>query len=184
MPAESADADLPPETQNGDAGPIVSAEDLAERLARIVTPATVIVCVGNSLIGDDGAGVAVAERLEDTLPWPVFNAQTVPESYLMKIVNLKPETLVMVDALELGAGPGTIRLLPSRKLTGQTPSTHGPAPLMFLDVVRRMHPCRQVVLGIQPESGVFGTGLSEPVEAAVDCIVGAFRILAGKFAQG
>jgi len=163
--------------------PVRSAEALAERLADVITASTVIVCVGHSLIGDDGAGCAVAEELNDTLPWPVFDAQTVPESYLMKIVNLKPESIILIDALEIGGEPGSVYLLPSRNLTGQSPSTHGPAPLMFLDVVQKMHPCRQLVLGIQPEAGVFGTGLSEAAQAAVDLIVRAFRILADASAR-
>lgn len=170
---------FPPEVEPSP--PLRSVDEIVSRLAGILTPSSVIVCVGNELIGDDGAGVAVAHALEaEELPWPVFNAQTVPESFLMKIVKCEPDVLVMVDALEIGAEPGTVRILPSRKLTGQSPSTHGPAPIAFLDIVKKMHPCRTAVLGIQPKAGVFGTGLSEPVAAAVDRIVRAFRILADK----
>ena len=158
--------------------PVHTVEELAQRLAEVMTPASVIVCIGNELVGDDGAGCAVAQQLAGTVPWPVFDAQNAPESFLMKIVNCKPDTLVLVDALELAAPPGTVAMLPSRKITGQGPSTHGPAPIAFLDAVRMMHPCRTVVLGIQPEAGVFGTGLSEVVSASVDLIVRAFRTLA------
>jgi len=178
-------ADDVPEAQEGpgttgsaDDAPLRTARELADALSPIVTDSTVIVCVGNSLVGDDGAGVAVAERLAGAVPWRVFDAQTVPESFLMKIVELRPDSLVLVDALEMDASPGTLRLLGSRRIAGQSPSTHGPAPVLFLDLVNRLHPCRRVVLGIQPKAGVFGTGLSAPVSAAVDTVVEAFHLLA------
>jgi len=158
-----------------------TAEDLAERLAEVLTTRSVIVCVGNELIGDDGAACIVARTLADTVPWPIFDAQTAPESFLMKIVNLKPDVVVLVDALGMRAEPGTVAVLPSRKITGQGPSTHGPAPIAFLDAIQMMHPCRTLVLGIEPEAGVFGTGLSETVAASVDLIVQAFRIVAARF---
>jgi len=153
-------------------------EHLAEHLAEILKPDSVIVCVGNDLSGDDGAGVAVAEGLGDTVPWKVYNTQTVPESFLMKIVADRPASVVLVDALHFNARPGAVELIQTENLTGQGPSTHGPAPLAFLDILKMMYPAPQAVLGIQPTHARLGAPLSEPVRRAVGMVVRAFRMAA------
>ena len=156
-----------------------TAEHLAEHLAEIITPGSVIVCVGHTLCGDDGAGTAIAKKLARAdVPWRVFDTQTVPESFLMKIVAARPESVVLVDALHFGAEHGAVELIQTDNLTGQGPSTHGPAPLAFLDILKMMHPCPQAVLGIQPQSVEFGTEITEPVAEAVDMVVRAFQLLA------
>ena len=156
-----------------------TAEHLARHLAEIITPESVIVCVGHDLCGDDGAGTAVAKGLaEADIPWQVFDTQSVPESFLMKIVAARPGGVVLVDALHFGARPGAVELIQTEDLTGQGPSTHGPAPLAFLDILKMMHPCPQAVLGIQPQSVEFGTEITEPVAEAVDMVVRAFQLLA------
>ncbi|HAU37372.1 MAG TPA: hypothetical protein DCX07_06595 [Phycisphaerales bacterium] len=153
-------------------------EHLAEHLAEVVRPSTVIVCVGNELCGDDGAGPAVARELAGSVPWEVCDAQTVPESFLMKIVNRRPASVVLVDGLDFAAPPGSVELFATDGLTGQGPSTHGPAPLAFLDVLAMVHPCPCAVLGIRPLRTEVGQGLSDEVRAGVDLVVSGFRLLA------
>ena len=157
---------------------ITTLEHLVEHLAEIVLPSTIVVCVGNELCGDDGAGVAVARALAGGLPWKILDTQTVPESFLMTIVNAEPESVVLIDALDFGAAPGAVELVESDRLGGQGPSTHGPAPLAFLELLNMMHPCRCAVLGIQPQCTEIGTPISQPIAAAVDMVVGAFERLA------
>jgi len=143
-----------------------------------------IVCIGNELRGDDAAGVEVARRLGGEMPWPVFDVRHAPESFLMKIVRARPASVLVVDAVPFGAAPGTVRLFDPEAVTGQGPSTHGPAPQMFLRALRMMHTCHQTVLGIQPEQTEVGSPLSEPVSRAVDRVIHALRVLAGRIADG
>lgn len=159
-------------------GGVDSAEHLAEQLAHVLTPSSVIVCVGNQLRGDDGAGPAIAGKLGADMPWRVFDTQTAPESFLMKIAAGKPESVVLIDALDFGAAPGAVDLAPAGNVGGQGPSTHGPAPIAFLEALGMAHPCPCWVLGIQPQRVEFGDSLSGPVEAAVELVVRAFHILA------
>jgi len=154
------------------------ADRLARRLAGVLEPSVAIVCVGNDMCGDDGAGVAVARQLIETVPWTVYDCRNAPENFLGKIVRARPESVVLVDALHFGAEPGAVRLLDADELTGRGPSTHGPTPLALLDALGMMHLCRRVVLGIQPARTQLGTALSEPVAQAVEVVVGAFRLLA------
>jgi len=153
----------------------LSAEEWARRLADVLEPSALVVCIGNELRGDDGAGVAVARELAGTLPWPVLDAATAPESFLGKIVDAKPGTVLLVDALHFGGSPGAVELLGPERLAGQSPSTHGPSPATFFQALLVMHPCRTWVLGIQPERVEVGAGLSEPVLATVRLVVDAFR---------
>ena len=159
---------------------ITTPEHLAEHLAEVLAPSSVIVCIGNDLCGDDGAGPAVAKRLAGEVPWQVFDTAGVPESFLMKIVNARPASVLLVDALHFGAAAGAVELIDPDAVGGQGPSTHGPAPLAFLEILRMMHPCPRRVLGIQPSGVEFGQPMGEPVARAVDLVVQAFRMLADR----
>ena len=150
---------------------IGSADHLAEHLAEILTPASVIICVGNEICGDDGVGPAIAKELAGRVPWPLFDTQAVPESFLMKIVNCKPDAVVLVDA-------GSVELFEADRVGGQGPSTHGPAPLAFLELLTMFHPCRQGILGIQPQQADFGQAMCPSVRQAVGMVVEAFVALA------
>jgi hydrogenase 3 maturation protease len=153
---------------------IHTAEHLIEHLKPCLTPSTIVICIGNDLCGDDGAGPAVARELAGKVPWDVLDAQSVPESFLMKIVRKQPESVVLVDALDFGAEGGSVEVFESERISGQGPSTHGPAPLAFLDLLAMMHPCRCAVVGIQPRQVDPGTGLSQDVAAAVRMVAEAF----------
>jgi len=159
------------------AGGIRSVEHLVEHLRPYVSEATAIVCIGNELCGDDGAGPLVARGLAGAVPWDVYDTGTVPESFLMKITARRPQTVIVVDALHFGAEVGAVELIEPEGLTGQGPSTHGPAPLSFLEVLEMIYPCRPVVLGIEPQRVDFGEPISRPVAQAVDLVVRAFEFL-------
>jgi len=159
------------------AGGIHSLDHLLEHLRPYVSDATAIVCIGNELCGDDGAGPLVARGLTGAVPWDVYDTGTVPESFLMKIAARRPHTVIVVDALHFGADLGAVELIEADGLTGQGPSTHGPAPLGFLEVLDMIYPCRRVVLGIQPQRVGFGEPISELVVQAVDLVVRAFKSL-------
>jgi hydrogenase maturation protease len=85
--------------------------------------------------------------------------------------------VLLVDALECGEAPGAIRLLEPRDLTGDAPSTHGPSPMVFLEMLTRVHPCRPLLLGIQPGCLDPDAALSAPVRAAVVRIAGELERL-------
>ena len=162
---------------HGPEGGIDDIEHLIEHLREFICPSLVIVGIGSELRGDDAAGVLAARELAGKVPWAVFDAQTVPESYLMKIVERRPESLVLIDALDFGGAPGAVELAGADEITGQGPSTHGPAPLAFLEILGMMHPCRCAVLGIQPASAELGEQPTAAVQKAVELVVRAFRRL-------
>jgi hydrogenase 3 maturation protease len=137
---------------------------LAEALAERAVAGMVVVGIGNPLRGDDAAGCLVARRLRPAPGLRVIEAQEVPESYLDAIVAGRPGTIVLVDAVALGAPPGAVALLDPRELAPQAASTHR-VPLAVLAAwLAREAGSEVVVLAIQPAH----TELGAPVSAAVE----------------
>jgi hydrogenase maturation protease len=175
-----ATPDSPPESHDADdrpVGAVASATELADRLESLLVPPVAVVCIGNDLCGDDGVGVEIAHRLTRAAIWRVYNAQTAPESFLMKIVTSKPASVLVIDALDFGAQPGDVSVTDAARLGGQGPSTHGPAPLAFLRSLAMMHTCRRALVGIQPRQTEVGQGLSAPVASAVGLVVAGLERL-------
>jgi hydrogenase 3 maturation protease len=87
--------------------------DLEARLAELAGRKLAVVCVGNALRGDEGFGPAVAARLESDA---VFRAGMEAAAVLGAVAERGPEAVVFVDAAELGAEPGTLRLLTAEEV--------------------------------------------------------------------
>lgn len=165
-------------------GGIDSVEHLVEHLGELAAPSMIVVGIGSDLCGDDGAGPAAARALAGAVPWEVIDAQTVPESFLMRIVQRRPASVVLIDAVDFRARPGAVDLLESTQITGQGPSTHGPAPLAFLEMLGMLHRCRTAVLAIQPKQTNPGQPLSAEVSRAVELVTEAFKTLAAGKRRG
>jgi hydrogenase 3 maturation protease len=142
-------------------------EDVVGRLSRLQGSRTVIVGMGNTLKGDDGAGVFVCERLTGNVSADVIDVGTVPENYIHKITEKAPENLLVLDAVDFGAPPGTLRVLRPEQLDSLVVSTHTLSPRLFVDLVRRSCPAGVYFVGIQPARLDFGGPLSVQVERAV-----------------
>lgn len=134
----------------------------------------IVLGIGNLLKGDDGAGVRAIEALEARdLPPSVelVDGGTGGPTLLVHFEGAR--ALVIVDAVNLGAAPGTVRLfglgeiedagLPVRF------SLHEVGILPMLELARQLGqlPGEVRIIGIQPERFDLGDRLSEAVEAAV-----------------
>jgi hypothetical protein len=84
----------------------------------------VLLGVGSDLRGDDAAGMMAAERLSHTPKLNVLLGGTAPENLTGEIKKLKPSHLLIVDAAEMKAEAGTIRLLTPEEIGGFSFSTH------------------------------------------------------------
>ena len=150
---------------------------------------TLVAGVGNVFLGDDGFGVEVARRLQDTqLPADVrvadFGIRGVHLAY--ELLN-GYDALIIVDAVQRGETPGTVTVLepddPSSPPGPDAPDPvldgHDLAPAAMLAAFRRLggHLARTFVVGCEPAELEERIGLSAPVAAAVDGAAAAVREL-------
>lgn len=129
-------------------------------------PVTVVWGVGNEMMGDDAAGICAARLIERrSLPWiRVFICGTLPENYMAPLRKAGPETLLIIDAADIGERAGEIRLLEMADIGGAAFSTHG-IPLGVL--LAPFEPKLRVrIIAIQPLETRLGEGISPQVRTA------------------
>lgn len=154
--------------------------DLNELLAN---KKVAIVGVGNRLRGDDGVGSVIAEQLqllgvrdeergtENVAPnATVIDAETVPENYLGLLLDLKPDVVLFVDAVDFGGRAGEWVLLPLSVLGDKVPSTHT-VSLKLLGQILETNGVESWLLAIQPGQIGFGAPMSEAVISTARQIV-------------
>ena len=146
-------------------------QGLRDQLKEVVSPDTLILTIGNTLKGDDAAGPVIAEKLKTILPDHIIDASTTPENYIQPIINKNPKFLLIVDAINFDAEPGSIKIFPPEKIKSMAVSTHAPSPQLFLDVIKSSISPRIYFLAIQPEQTELGAPLSKPIQQAIKSIV-------------
>ncbi len=127
--------------------------------------------VGNLLRGDDGFGPAVAARL-DGLPDGIDVVETgIGGIALLQELIAGCDGLVLVDAVDRGAPPGTVFVLePEVGEAVHVPDVHLANPDRVLTMAKALGalPERVVIVGCQPaETDELEQRLSPAVEAAV-----------------
>lgn len=141
---------------------------------------TLVLGLGNPLMGDDGLGQAVLEGLRG-LQWA-------PGAVLLVDggtwgMNLLPEIedagrLLLVDSIDQGRAPGTLIRLERHELPRffslkLSPHQVDLREVLALAELRGTLPVETVAIGVQPESVELRIGLSATVEARVPQVVDA-----------
>ena len=143
---------------------------------------------GNILLGDDGFGPAVAQRLRDNFTIPadvcVFDAGTSVREILFDTIlsDKKPSRIVIVDAIDYGREPGELFLLdidslPKIKLDDF--SMHQIPTSNLLRELRNNCGIEVIVIACQVANSCdrVNPGLSKPVDATVKA---AAELIAGE----
>ena len=123
-----------------------------------------------------GVGPAVCAELKGRVFAEVIDAGTVPENYIGPIIKKAPELLLVIDAIDFGASPGTVRILTPQSLSSLSTSTHTASPRLFIDTIRREISVDVFFLGIQPARTQLGRPLSPRVEQAVKSLADALAL--------
>jgi hydrogenase 3 maturation protease len=152
---------------------------LAEALAALKMPErptrVAVLGIGNELSADDGAGVLIARalcvRLASCVSWLVLEAGQAPENFGGPLRRFRPDLVLMVDAVQMDAAPGTIAWLDWEQVDGLSASTHTLPPSMFATYLIAEIKCHVALLGIQAARLDFGQPLSAPMQQAVDEVV-------------
>ncbi|WP_052074719.1 hydrogenase maturation peptidase HycI [Shewanella mangrovi] len=142
---------------------------MTEQTQNTANADNIILCVGNSMMGDDGAGPLLAQKLAaDPLDnWLVLDGGSAPETETVRIRELKPKTLLVIDATEMGLNPGEMRVVdPDCISEMMLMSTHS-MPLNFLIDDLKDAVTEVVMIGIQPDIVGFCYPMSPAVMDAV-----------------
>lgn len=129
----------------------------------------VLLTVGNGMMGDDGAGVLLAQMLRDAPleDWAALNGGSAPENVLHRIREMDASRVLVVDAADMDLEPGAIRRIHADKLDDPFLMTTHTLPLTFLIESLREFVPQVELLGIQPNIVAFGLPMSDVVRAAV-----------------
>ncbi|NTV50847.1 MAG: hydrogenase maturation protease [Geobacteraceae bacterium] len=138
--------------------------------------------IGNLVMGDDAAGVLVAQRLQREYYFPdnveVIDGGTLGLDLLPKLENIT--NLIIIDAVETGQKAGTcVRLcgeeLPIALETKVSPHQMGLKDLLAVSGLMGHLPKEMVLIGVQPGSIEMEVGLTVDVEAQLEILV--FKVL-------
>jgi len=142
-------------------------QQLCQQLNKLRCSKTLIVGIGNTLKGDDGAGSVICERLAGKICVEVIDSGTVPENYIQPIIKKTPQNLLIIDAIDFGASPGAIKIFKPEQLDSSVTSTHTLSPRLFADMVCQSIKVDVYFLGIQPVHTRLGDSMSPQVYQAV-----------------
>lgn len=131
-----------------------------------------VVGVGHELRGDDAAGLAVARRTQAFAGERllVLEGGPAPENVTGLLRRFRPELVLLVDAAEMGAAPGTVRWLTPDAVEGLSATTHTMPLSMLARYLQHELDCGVYLVGIQPGQNEIGQPLSEAVEKAVEAL--------------
>ena len=130
----------------------------------------VVLGIGSELRGDDSAGIMVAKKLEKEkiAGLTVLIGGTAPENMTGEIKRLRPSHLIIVDAADMKAAPGTIRLVDPDEVGGFSFSTHSLPIKVLVNYLLEHFPCKVTLIGIQPKSISFSDNPSPEIETAAE----------------
>ena len=146
-----------------------------------VKPPVLVLGVGNALLGDDGAGLLVlAELQRDAGKWGAqvefLDGGTQGLALLESIASRR--ALLVLDAVALGAEPGTVHVLRGWSHAGERASTareSNVAELLQASTLLGECPEQVTVIGIEPARIGTGIGVSDAVARGVREAVEAAR---------
>lgn len=139
---------------------------------------TVVIGLGNPLMGDDGLGLVALQRLRADYPVPPEVELVDGGTWGMNLLPVIEDAaqLILIDAIDVGAAPGTpVRLerarLPRYLATKISPHQVDLRDVLALAELRGTLPECTVAIGLQPASIELRNSLSDVLRGRVDDLV-------------
>jgi hydrogenase maturation protease len=141
---------------------------------------TVVIGLGNPLMGDDGLGIAALERLRERWDVPADVELVDGGTWGMNLLPVieSAERILLIDAITVGAQPGTEVVIPRARLPRYLATKISPHEVDLRDVLalaelRGTLPDQTVAVGLEPARVELGNALSDVIQARLDDLVGA-----------
>src|SRR6516162_2730921 len=136
----------------------------------------VVFTVGNSLMGDDGAGPLLAELLaaEPAPDWVVIDGGSAPENLVHAVRAELPQRVLLLDTAQMQLEPGAVRRIDEADIARQFAFNTHVIPLDMLIASLRETVGSVTFVGIQPASVTF---FGEMTLAVRDGVVRVHRSL-------
>ena len=153
-------------------------EELAERLKGARRLA--VVGIGDELHRADRFGILAAKGIE-ALRLPgvrVFLAGTTPESFTAPIRRYRPDHVLLLDAADMGAEPGTVGIIAPGAVSGTRLSTHALPLSVVIEYIERTAKARVTLVGFQPDFRTAAIGPTPAEQEGLARLVGAVRAAA------
>ncbi len=137
---------------------------------------TVVLGLGNTLLGDDGVGIHAVDRLQSA--WTGQDHVEFVDggtlSFTLTDVLADADKLIVIDAAQLGARPGTVSVFEGEDMdhfvrSGKCSSVHEVSLAELLDMVRLTDdlPMKRALVGIQPDKVDWDEKLTPEIKDAI-----------------
>lgn len=144
--------------------------NLKEQLANAIRGKVVVMGMGNPSCGDDAAGSCVAQQIGSRPGVYVIDAQDVPESYLGRAADQQPDTVVLIDCVDLKSAPGSVAFFEADQTASYWPSTHRLPVDLLVDYLEKATNARVFLIAIQPRETGFLQPMSREVLSSVEVV--------------
>jgi hydrogenase maturation protease len=141
---------------------------------------TVVIGLGNPLMGDDGLGLAAIARLQEV--WRLPDGVEVVDggTWGMNLLPVIEDAgrVLLIDAVATGAAPGTLHLLERNRIPKYLATKISPHQVDLRDVLalaelRGTLPEQTVAVGLEPAAVELSNTLSDTLRVRLDDLVTA-----------
>lgn len=139
---------------------------------------TVVIGLGNPLMGDDGLGLAALARLRDEWNVPADVDLVDGGTWGMNLLPVIEDAgrVLLIDAINADTSPGTEVMVPRQRLprylaTKISPHQVDMADVLALAELRGTLPAQTMAIGLQPAKVELSSELSEVLRSRLDVLV-------------
>lgn len=137
---------------------------------------TVVLGLGNTLLGDDGVGIYALNELQRS--WQDHDSIDFVDggtlSFTLTETLYDADNLIVIDAAQLNASPGVVKVFTDEYMdsfvrTSKCSSVHEVSLSELLDMARLLDtlPTRRALIGVQPETVDWADEPTEIVKKAI-----------------
>jgi hydrogenase 3 maturation protease len=133
-----------------------------------------VVGIGHELRGDDALGVLIIRQLQQHCTKSEYvllvEGGSAPENITGSLRRFQPDTVLMIDAVDMNQLPGSIEIVDWRNSREAAASTHTLSLRLFADYLCSELNCAVLLLGVQPLSAEFDKPLTQPIQISVKVV--------------